>query len=166
MILTLNKENIPELSQLAADNDDPKGDGYWDICFAQQDEGLRVIFGWIENGQIIAYAHFNRAPKYQPFASVGIPEIQDLRVDRAFRQRGIATALIYTCEALAIKEGFEMVGIGVGLSSDYGKAQRLYVTLGYMPDGAGVNYDREICARGDRIILDDDLSLMMVKSLS
>lgn len=165
MILTLNKENIPALNHLASLNDDPKDEDYWDICFAQQEEGLRTIFGWYEDSQIVAYAQLNRAPKYGPFASAQIPEIQDVRVDRAHRGQGIATSLIYTCEALAIKEGFTMIGIGVGLTSDYGIAQKLYVSLGYMPDGEGVNYDRITCKKGDRIYLDDDASLMLIKKL-
>ena len=165
MIITLNKEHIDTLNNLAVKNGDPKDSDYWHICFDQQQNGSRTILGWIEDEKIVGYAHFNRAPKYQPFESAGIPEIQDLRVDRDYQRRGIATALIYAIEAIAVAEGFDMMGIGVGLYSDYGKAQQLYVNVGFVPDGAGINYDRVTCARGDRIILDDDLSLMMVKSL-
>lgn len=165
MIVTLNKEHIEMLNNLAARNDDPKDADYWSICFDQQQAGTRTILGWILDDQIVGYAQFNRAPKYMPFESAGVPEIQDVRVDRAHRGQGIATALIYAIEAMAVNEGFDMIGIGVGLSSDYGKAQRLYVNLGFVPDGAGINYDRVTCKVGDRIILDDDLSLMMVKSL-
>jgi GNAT superfamily N-acetyltransferase len=165
MITILNKENIPELNRLSAANDDPKDESYWPLCFEQQEQGLRTIFGWIELGQIVGYAQFNRAPKYQPFLSAAIPEIQDVRVDRGFRNQGIATGLIYVCEALALEERATMIGIGVGLDGRYGKAQRLYATLGYIPDGEGVNYDRVTCRAGDIITLDDDVSLMMIKNI-
>jgi GNAT superfamily N-acetyltransferase len=166
MILTLNREHITQLNFLAERNNDPKDPDYWPTCFQQQDEGVRTILGWIEGEQIIAYVQLNRAPKYQPFESTGIPEIQDLRVDRDYRHKGIGTSLIYFCEAIIVSEGGTMMGIGVGLYSDYGKAQQLYVSLGYVPDGAGINYDRVTVKRGERVIVDDDLSLMMVKSLT
>lgn len=164
MIITLTKDHIDHLNSLAAKNNDPKAEDYWSICFDQQEKGIRTIFGWLEEGQIVGYAQFNRAPKYQPFESLKIPEIQDLRVDSDYQRQGIATNLISFCEALALNEGFDTIGIGVGLYSDYGKAQRLYVNLGYVPDGFGINYDRVTVKRGERVIVDDDLSLMMIKS--
>jgi GNAT superfamily N-acetyltransferase len=165
MITILNKENIPELNLLSANNDDSKDLSYWPLCFEQQEQGLRTIFGWVEGGKIVGYAQFNRAPKYQPFSSAAIPEIQDVRVDRGFQRQGVATNLLYVCEALALEEGATMIGIGVGLDVRYGKAQRLYISLGYIPDGEGVNYDRVACKAGDIITLDDDVSLMLIKPL-
>jgi hypothetical protein len=51
----------------------------------------------------------------------------------------------------------------VGLSADYGAAQRLYHKLGYEPDGNGVTYDRAPVTPGQKYPLDDDLALMLVK---
>ena len=57
------------------------------------------------------------------------------------------------------------MGISVALGASYGPAQRLYATLGYMPDGNGVTYDRMAVGFGEMRPVDDDLCLMMVKDL-
>jgi hypothetical protein len=59
----------------------------------------------------------------------------------------------------------KFMGIGVGMPTSYGPAQRLYVKLGYIPDGNGINYDRQSIAFGEFRPVDDDLCLMMVKAL-
>jgi hypothetical protein len=46
-----------------------------------------------------------------------------------------ARALIKWLENLASQEGYNEIGIGVGLYRDYGPAQQLYFQLGYIPDG-------------------------------
>jgi len=81
------------------------------------------------------------------------------------RRQGIATRLIEECENRAREEGAEQIGISVGLTKDYGPAQRLYVKLGYMPDGFGITWDREPVSHGQRVAVDEDLCLMMVKDL-
>jgi hypothetical protein len=57
------------------------------------------------------------------------------------------------------------VGLGVGLYSDYGSAQRMYVHRGYIPDGAGVVLDGVSVAPGSMIKLDDGPVLMFTKQL-
>jgi len=57
------------------------------------------------------------------------------------------------------------IGISVGLTIDFGPAQRLYCKLGYMPDGNGVTLDREFVDDGQPVTVNDDLCLMMVKEL-
>ena len=59
----------------------------------------------------------------------------------------------------------KIVGIGVGLFSDYGAAQRLYILRGYVPDGNGITYQGQFVKYGDEVVVDDDLVLHMVKSL-
>lgn len=107
----------------------------------------------------------NRQPGYPPFRHIGIPEIQDLNVAPAFRRKGYGQALIRHCEWRARQEGNEMIGIGVGLYAGYGQAQRLYIRLGYIPDGAGVMYDSEEVIPGEVRSVDDALCLMMTKAL-
>lgn len=48
------------------------------------------------------------------------------------------------------------VGICVALFDDYGPAQRLYATRGYIPDGRGACHRFTPLRRGDVITLDDD----------
>lgn len=59
----------------------------------------------------------------------------------------------------------KIAGIGVGLFSDYGAAQRMYVSRGYVPDGRGITYHCEAVSGGDKVIADDDLVLWFAKRL-
>jgi GNAT superfamily N-acetyltransferase len=117
------------------------------------------------DGQEVGYGFLNRHPKYALYSRFGIYEIQDIQVQPEHRQKGYATALIQKCEDIAKSEGQEEIGISVGLTADYGPAQRLYCKLGYLPDGQGITYDRATLKHGDNVTLDDDLCLMMVKTL-
>ncbi|MFM7321183.1 MAG: GNAT family N-acetyltransferase, partial [Armatimonadota bacterium] len=74
--------------------------------------------------------------EYPGFRSEGVPEITDLNVWPDWRRRGIASALLDVVED-RICEVSDRAGIAVGLTCDYGAAQRLYVLRGYVPDGAG-----------------------------
>ena len=74
---------------------------------------------------------------YPPFRDANIPEIKDLNVLAAHRAQGFGTALIGEAERLVAARGYESIGLGVGLSPDYGAAQRLYPQLGYVFDGRG-----------------------------
>jgi len=51
------------------------------------------------------------------------------------------------------------------MDSSYGAAQQLYVRRGYIPDGNGLTYDRQTIQRGAFHPIDDDVSLMLIKSL-
>ena len=53
----------------------------------------------------------------------------------------------------------------MGLHSSYGAAQRLYIRMGYVPDGAGVFYDNEPVGFGKMRPLDDNYTLKMTKAL-
>lgn len=102
--------------------------------------------------------------KYAPFRENKIPEIVDLNVLIKFRNRGIGTALMNAAESL-IAEKFKLAGIGVGLTSDYGAAQRLYVKRGYIPDSRGVSQNGNFLRHGTKITVDDDLILHFIKEL-
>ena len=70
--------------------------------------------------------------------------------------------MVRLAEELASKRGVQ-IGIGFGLHAGYGAAQRLYVRLGYVPDGRGVSYNGEFPSEGDSVRLDDDLVLYLRK---
>tara|TARA_Y100000031_G_scaffold156705_1_gene212591 strand:+ start:4264 stop:4818 length:555 start_codon:yes stop_codon:yes gene_type:complete len=141
------------------------GRDYFMRQYESQLEDRRDIWiAWYED-QIVGYCIYNRKPLYAFFLKLGIPEIQDIIIHPEMRRQGIARELIALCEAQAKEEGAEHIGIGVGLDASYGRAQRLYVGLGYVPDGNGVTYERRTVNKGDLRRIDDDLSLMMVKTL-
>ena len=87
--------------------------------------------------QIAAYTNLVWQSAYSPFQAQGIPEINDMHVIDAFQRQGIATALIKALERIALIQGNAVIGIGFGLTANYGNAQRLYPKLGYIPDGRG-----------------------------
>ena len=91
-----------------------------------------------------------------------MPEISDLNVLPTFRKNGIGSTLIEQCEELAATKS-DLVGIGVGLYADYGLAQKLYIKLGYTPDGHGITYDYQPVIPGHKYTVDDDLTLWFTK---
>jgi ribosomal protein S18 acetylase RimI-like enzyme len=88
----------------------------------------------------------------------------DFNVLPKFRRMGIGTHLIDTVEAEIAKTG-PVAGIGVGLTPDYGAAQRLYVLRGYVPDGNGLTYQSHPVRHGQAIKADDNLVLYLTKEL-
>lgn len=130
----------------------------------QREERRLVLIGAL-NGAMVSYCILNWQPKYAFFQKLGFPEIQDLNVLQKYRRQGIATQMICHCEDMARAKKCEYMGIGVGLHASFGPAQRLYVKLGYIPDGNGLNYDRQQVAFGEFRPVDDELCLMMIKTL-
>ena len=116
-------------------------------------------------GAPLGYILLNHQPQYAPFRRLGIPELQDLLVTPDARHQGIGAALISFAEDIARQSGATDIGIAFGLDSTYGAAQRLYVRLGYVPDGNGVVYDRTAVPVGALKPLDDLYCLMLLKSL-
>lgn len=108
------------------------------------------------------FAVLNHAPKYSLYQRLNIPEIQDIFILPAYRQQGLATRLIQHCE---MQSKADMIGISVPVSPQFGAAQKLYIKLGYVPDGNGVTYDREGVIHNAMVRVDDDLCLMLVKDL-
>lgn len=142
------------------------GAGYFEKCLQEQEENRRLIFLAWQEENLAGYVFFNRQPRYQPFRRLEIPEIQDLFVSPGCRRQGIGEALVKACERQALSEGAGQMGIAVGLHAGFGAAQRLYIRLGYVPDGGGVTYDRAPVRTGDMRPVDDDLTLMLIKDLS
>ena len=101
---------------------------------------------------------------YTPFRDSDIPEVSDLNVLPHHRNRGIGSRLLDAVEAEAARQTAR-VGLGVGLHADYGAAQRLYVRRGYVPDGSGIMYKNEPVEYGATVRIDDDATLMLVRSL-
>jgi hypothetical protein len=64
-----------------------------------------------------------------------------------------------------VAERFETVGIGVGMTADYGAAQRLHVQRGYLPDGHGLTYDTKPLSHGQSVVVDDSLVLYFTRTL-
>ena len=100
-----------------------------------------------------------------PFSNMNIPEIKDFNVLPQFRRLGIGNHLMNCIEDIA-KQKCKQICLGVGLYSDYGTAQRMYVKRGYIPDGSGVWYNNRNLDPCESCINDDDLNLYFIKQLS
>lgn len=121
---------------------------------------------WIafHNGQVAGYVTLKWVSHYQSFKEQHIPEIMDLNVLPPYRNKGIGAQLLNVAEQLALSRS-QVVGLGVGLYSDYGSAQRLYINKGYLPDGYGVTYNYQPVIPGDSAPVDDDLILWFTKNI-
>jgi len=102
--------------------------------------------------------------KRGPFTDMNIPEIMDFNVLPSFRRLGIGSNLMDCIEAIA-KQNSNAVSLGVGLYTNYGTAQRMYVKRGYIPDGSGVWHNNNNLAPYENCVNDDDLNLYFVKQL-
>lgn len=129
----------------------------------QNNEIRKVWVAWLGKdfaGYITLLFHSD----YFPFKEKNIPEINDLNVLPKFRKRGIGSELLTIAENEA-KAFSPLVGIGVGLTPDYGNAQKIYVKRGYIPDGLGITYKHTTVDWGMQVTVDDDLVLWFIKKL-
>lgn len=137
----------------------------WETYFSEQTAGDRIACLARLEGQLIGYGSLLKDSKYPSFKSSGIPEIHDVWISEEYRGHGFGKQLICHLERLSQKENYPSVGLGVGLYKDYGRAQRLYIQLGYVPDGEGVTYKYQPVIPGDAYPVDDDLVIWLKKDL-
>jgi len=168
MQITLHELRAEDIPRLAATDGGPawKGrDKRWKRYLADQSQGLRVVLLAETAGGIVAYGSLVWASQHPHFRNAGIPEIQDLVVAQRQRRAGLGTRMIRALEGRARAAGCTQVGLGVGLYRDYGAAQRLYQSLGYIPDGEGVSYHNAPVTPGATVKVDDHLVLWLVREL-
>lgn len=132
--------------------------------YNEQVRGERLIWvAWLENNPV-GYITLKWDSLYSPFAEKNIPEIMDFNVLPSYRCLGIGSSLLQIAEETAARK-CSVVGLGVGLYSDYGAAQKLYIKKGYIPNGQGISYHYQTLTPGAQTCLDDDLVLWFTKTL-
>ena len=136
---------------------------YW-TYLNQQDAGERLVLVARFNGAFSGYVTLLKQSHHSEFIERGIPEVADFNVLPVFRNQGIGTALMDAIEDQARQLSPE-VGIAVGLTADYGAAQRMYVKRGYIPTGAGLFADGKTPGYGEQVTVDDGLLLTFTKQL-
>lgn len=129
---------------------------------AEQEEGRRLAFVAERHGEFAGYVTLLWTSDYSPFAERQVPEVCDLNVLPPHRRHGIGNALLDRAESAASARS-KVVGIGVGLYSAYGAAQRIYVRRGYLPDGRGIVYRNQPVEPGAVIRIDDEAALMFTR---
>ena len=92
--------------------------------------------------------------------------IVDFSVLQKCQCKGIGHRLMDVAEQLAAQRS-DTITLGVGLSREYGAAQRIYAKRGYIPDGSGVWYQNRQCVQYETTCtVDDDLVLYLSKKLT
>lgn len=137
----------------------------WSRYFDEQKAGTRTAYLIEQNGSLIGYASLLRTSAYPSFRNSHIPEINDVWVLESHRKQGYGRMIVEHLESKAMKEGYQTIGLGVGLYQDYGQAQRLYTELSYQPDGKGITYNSEYVTPGKTYTVDDELLLWLTKEL-
>jgi GNAT superfamily N-acetyltransferase len=165
LIRPMQMGDIADLYAFCAPENHFHEESYFEICLLEQKSSTRQVYLIHLNDELAGYCHYVKTPRYQPFRSLDIPEIQDLFIGQRYRRHGLATLLIEQCCKKAMEDGHDLIGLGVGLEASFGKAQKLYVKLGFEPDGAGLVYDRKAVPKGQSCTVDDALCLMMIKQL-
>lgn len=132
---------------------------------SEQQRGGHTVFVAFVREDFAGYVTVVWTPSYPPFLAAGIPEIQDFNVLPRFRRQGIGTRLMDEAER-KVAERTDVAGLGVGMSPDYGAAQRLYVLRGYVPDGKGLTSNGSPVRPKDEITVNDGLVLYLTKTLA
>ncbi|GIO31689.1 MULTISPECIES: GNAT family N-acetyltransferase [Paenibacillus] len=137
---------------------------YYDRCLRENREGTRMTLMAFCGEELAGCCHLLRQSKYPYFQERGIPEINDLNVFPEFRRKGIASRMFDEFERIAAEQ-YSHIGLGVGMYEDYGNAQRMYTTRGYVLNGQGLTYRNEKVKPGESVMVDDDLILYLIKKL-
>ncbi len=160
----LAESDIPAIIQAMLESGSPRSDEYYRQCLDEQVKNKRIVLTAFSGGHFGGQANLIFTSKYPYFREKNIPEINDLFVIPEYRDKGVATALMAEAEA-RLRGKFHAVGLGVGLYRDYGNAQKLYVKLGYIPDGNGICYKNTAVVPGASVTVDDDLLMYFIKQL-
>lgn len=163
-IRTLEERDIAPIFAAFSDLGWDKPRSLYERYLSEQQRGSRTIFVALSGRDFAGYVTINWNPSYPPFRADGIPEIQDFNVLPRFRRRGIGTRLMDEAER-KVSERSSIVGIGMGMTPDYGAAQRLYVLRRYVPDGMGLAREGRPVRYGDEITVNDSLVLYLTKAL-
>ena len=164
MIRLLESKDIPEIADAFQQLGWNKPASQYERYLMEQSLGLRHVYVAFIKGEFAGYLTICWKSDYEPFRIANIPEITDFNVLPKFRRTGIGTQLMDKAEDEIAKLS-SIAGIGVGMTPDYGAAQRLYVLRGYIPDGHGLYYLDHYPKYGDQITIGDDPTLYFTKQL-
>jgi len=142
-----------------------KPESQYERYLAEQISGQRLVLVANLAGIFAGYVTIMWESRYRPFREAGIPEIVDFNVLPADRRQGIGTMLMDEAE-YRISQRASIVGIGVGMTEDYGAAHILYIKRGYIPDGRGISWNGKICQYGDQVVIDDSLAIYFTKKIN
>jgi len=163
-IRLLESEDIPQIVKAFEELGWNKPAAQYERYFAEQMFDVRDIHVAFVENQFAGYLTICWTSTYPPFQEAQIPEIVDFNVLPKYRRQGIGTALMDKAES-EIAKASNIAGIGVGMTPDYGAAQRLYILRGYIPDGRGLYHRNHYPVYGEQVTVDDDLAIFLTKEL-
>ena len=161
-IRSLNKDDVHPIAAAFTDLGWDKPASQFEGYLAEQLADQRVVLVATVDEVFAGYVTVVWESGYAPFKDTGIPEIVDFNVLPKYRRKRIGTQLMDEAEKRAAKRS-TVVGIGVGLTEDYGAAHLLYLKRGYIPNGRGVSYAGKVCRYGDQVTIDDALAIHFTK---
>ena len=132
--------------------------------FDDQERGLRTVIIAEQDGELVGRITLLHSSSSSIFKYKNIPEIIGLTVIEKYRRQGIGTELLNRIEAAA-SEMSDTVCLNVGLCEAYGAAQILFAKRGYIPDGSGLWYGRQIAHKAGTINDVGSLTLCVWKKL-
>jgi GNAT superfamily N-acetyltransferase len=163
-IQLFNRLDIPEIAEAFEELGWNKPTSQYERYYMEQVLKIRDMYIARVQGQFAGYLTICWQSTYAPFREKKIPEIMDFNVLPKLRRLGIGTQLMDRAEAEIAKVS-PVAGIGVGMTPDYGAAQRLYVLRGYVPDGNGLQYMGRPTLYGQTLKVDDNLVLYLTREL-
>lgn len=163
-IRPLDNDDIAEMVRAFEELGWKKPASQYERYLAEQVFRLRDVYIALVKGQFAGYLTICWKSSYEPFLRANIPEITDFNVLPKFRRMGIGTQLMDKSEEEIVSIS-PIAGIGVGMTADYGPAQRLYVLRGYVPNGLGLYWKNHPTKYGEEVRVDDDLALYLTKEL-
>ncbi|MCM3700569.1 GNAT family N-acetyltransferase [Paenibacillus macerans] len=137
---------------------------YFRKCLEENAAGSRITLMAFYDDQLAGCCHLLYSSPYPFFRENNIPEINDLNVFPEYRRKKIASRLFDELES-TVSAFSKYVGLGVGLYKDYGNAQKMYTSRGYVMDGNGITYKNVQVEPGKLVMVDDDLIIYLVKDL-
>ncbi len=110
-----------------------------DQRWQEQEKGNAVYLIAHQQSQPVGHAflkwHGATDPHVVEHRNVSCPDMEDIFVLGEWRNHGIGTTLIGMAESLVIAQGFQHIGLSVGIENP--AARRLYERLGYQDVGFG-----------------------------
>lgn len=164
LIRLLEERDIQEITDAFQEIGWEKPASQYEIYLKEQAQKLRDVYVAFIEEHFAGYLTICWTSTYGPFREESIPEIVDFNVLPKNRRQGIGARLMDKAESEIAKVN-PVAGIGVGMDSDYGAAQRLYVKRGYIPDGRGLHYRGHYPVYGEKITVDDSLAIYLTKKL-
>ena len=141
--------------------DDPSIDAH----FEDHENGLSTTILGYEAERLVGIVTIRWQFRYPLFRDRQIPLIQYIEIRYEDRGRGLGNQMLERTER-EISPRSPLAGLVVGITDDYGPAQRLYVKRGYVPDGRGVCREFTPLKNGDIVTVDHDLLLWLVKDVA